>query len=216
MSASQITLNGSSVTLVALPSVKWQGWQPRISDAVAAVASPYTGQTQTQSWPGADMWAGTVTLPPLAQADADLWISFLMELRGMQNAFQLGDPLKATPRGSVAGAPLIDNTVSTGNAAMSQTLGTKGWTPGAAGVLLTGDYVQVGYRLHRVLDDVDADGSGNATLNIWPSLREVPADGAALGTDNCKGLFRLGSNQRQWSADYTRLTRLSFPILEYR
>jgi hypothetical protein len=216
MSASIITLNGNSVTLVATPSTKVRGLELHISDAIATVSSPYTGQTQTQSWPGGDMWSGTVTLPDLAQVDADAWIAFLMELRGMQNAFQIGDRLKATPRGTPAGTPLIDNSANGGNPAMSQALATKGWTASAPNVLLPGDYVQVGYRLHRVLDAVSADSSGKAVLSLWPSLREQPTDSSALITSNCLGLFRLANNQRTWSVDYTRVTRISFPILEYR
>ena len=53
-----------------------------------------------------------------------------------------------------------------------------------------------------------------------------PSSGYATGTpveDNggivlhgAKGLFRLASNERVWSADAGRLTRSSFPIQEYR
>src|ERR1700722_6980418 len=141
MSTSTITVGGNTVTLVSVPTkperrmVEWN-----FSDAVATVSSPFTGQVQAQQWPGADMLAGTMTMPILTQSQADDWISFLMQCRGMLNVFQLGDPLKTVPAGSVAGTPLIDNSVSGGNAAMSQTLGTKGWTASAAGVLLRGDW----------------------------------------------------------------------------
>ena len=211
-----ISLGGLSVTTVSLPSNKLRTLELRISDATATVSSPYTGQTQTQSWPGGDMWSGTVTLPPMAQADADQWIAFLMALRGMQNAFQLGDYLKRTPRGNPLGSPQVDNSQNGGNPAMSQQLGTNNWTPSSTGVLLAGDYIQIGYRLHRVLTDASSDSSGNALLNIWPSLREQPSNMTAVVTSNTVGLWRLASNQRTWSVDYTKLTRLSFPILEYR
>jgi hypothetical protein len=217
VSISTITVGGESVTLVSLPTaperrlVEWN-----FSDAVAAVESTFTGQVQTQEWPGADMLGGTMTMPSLTQPQADDWISFLMQCRGRRNAFLIGDPLKTSPRGSVAGTPLIDNTVTSGNAAMSQTLGIKGFTASAAGVLLRGDWIQFGFRFHRVLDDVDADGSGKATIPIWPSIREVPTDGGAIVTTNPKGLFRLANNQRTWSADVKRLTQLSFQIQEYR
>lgn len=215
MSTSTIALNGNSVTLVATPSISGAASvEFSISDAVAIVSSPYTSQTQAQAWIGADMWSGTVTLPPLSQTQADVWISALMECRGMMNAVQIGDPMKSRPRGNPLGTPTCPSApVDTFG---SPSLHTVGWAPGKVGLLLPGDYLQVGYRLHRVLDIVNSDSSGNATINVWPSLREVPAANAPVILNNPMGLFRLATNKRTWSSDATRLTRLSVPLMEYR
>jgi hypothetical protein len=63
------TFNGASI--IALPiNPGLQSVEFNIVDAVATVVSPFTGQTQTQVWPGADSITGTATLPPLAQAQA--------------------------------------------------------------------------------------------------------------------------------------------------
>jgi hypothetical protein len=211
-----ITLDGNAVSVVTLPhdigsaaSVEFS-----FSDAVAIVSSPFTGQTQAQQWPGADMWTGTVTLPPLTQNQADDWISFLMECRGMANAFQIGDPMKRMPRGAVSGVPVVDGSVTV--VAGGQTLLTRGWTASRFRLLVPGDYLQVGFRLHRVLDVVNSDANGKAAISIWPSLREVPTDGEAIVLNNPVGLFRLAANKRTWSSDYTALTRLSFQVMEYR
>jgi len=59
------------------------------------------------------------------------------------------------------------------------------------GVLLPGDYIQVGVRMYRVTASVSCDGYGNATIPVWPNIRDLPADGANIQTRNCKGLFRL-------------------------
>ena len=212
-----ITLNGATVQTVALPTCA----SPRsvefaFSDAVAIVSSPFTGQTQAQQWPGADSITGTVTMPPLTQTQADAWISFLMQLRGMAYAFQIGDPMKPTPAGTGSGTPQVDMTTTGWNVVGSQTLHTKGWHASSFGLLLPGDYLQIGYRLHRCLDRVNSDSSGKASFQIWPSLRDLPTDGEAINLNNPVGLFRLDSNQRQWSSDYTRLTQLTFKIREYR
>jgi hypothetical protein len=79
------------------------------------------------------------------------------------------------------------------------------------GALLPGDYLQIGYRLHRVLDE-----TGSGPIGIWPSIREPLAGGETIITNNPQGLFRLGTNKRTWSADWIRLTHLSFQIQEYR
>ncbi len=105
---------------------------------------------------------------------------------------------------------------STTQSAASTTLLSCGWTPSANGVLMPGDYIQIGHRLYTVCDTVDADASGNASFEIWPSLREPVITGQQIITTNPQGLFRLAQNKRKWSLDYTHMTALSFPIVEYR
>ncbi len=204
------------VNLVTLPSVPgFESVDFSFTDSVAINASPFTGQTQAQQWPGADMWSGTVNLPQLTQPQADAWLSALMYCRGMANAFLIGDPLKQTPAGVPLGTPVIDMTLGT-NAVGAQLLDTRGWaTGGSSPLLVPGDYVQIGYRLHRVVDILGSFG-GTLRLSIWPSIRDVLTDGETVVTSGCQGLFRLASNKRNWSADFTKMTRLSFPIMEYR
>ncbi|MCU1251537.1 MAG: hypothetical protein JWQ49_4566 [Edaphobacter sp.] len=213
---SLISLNGNTVGVVSLPasagslqSIDWN-----FTTAVATVTSVFTGQVQAQRWPGADALSGTATLPPLTQIQADQWISALMQMQGMSNAFQLGDPMKKSPRGSALGSPTADASVAM--VAGGQVLRTKGWTPSQLNLLLPGDYLQIGFRLHRVLDGVNSDSSGKAAINIFPSLREPPLDGQALALFNPVGLFRLASNKVTWSSGVDHLTRLSFQFQEYR
>ena len=213
-----ITIAGKSIVLVpdmpstpALRDIQWS-----FEDAVGVTRSEFTGQDQSQRWPGADSWSGMANWPPRTQPQADARIAWLMGLRGMAYGFMLGDPLKPTPRGTVAGSPHVDNTQNGGNPAMAQQLGTAGWTASAAGVLRAGDYFQRGYRLNRVVYDVTADASGNALITCWPSLREQPTDGIGLITTNARGLMRRAQNKDGWSADFTQISRLSFPFQEYR
>jgi hypothetical protein len=135
-----------------------------------------------------------------------------MQLQGMSNAFLLGDPLKTTPRGNPQGAPTVDTSITM--PAGGSTLHTFGWVANVSGVLLAGDYIQVGFRLYRVLDTVNVDGSGKAAIAIWPSLREVPS--GAVTTSNTQGLFRLATNDQSWDFDYTKLSNITMDIQEYR
>lgn len=213
MSFTTITVAGNPVTLVAMPSSPGaRSVEFDVQDGTATVVSPFTGQTQAQRWPGADSLSGMFTLPPMVRADAANWIAFLMQLRGMAFAFQMGDPLNSTPLGVPSGSPVV----AAGNVAMSDTLATSGWTSGTAGLLLPGDWIQIGYRMHKVLDNVTSDVSGNATFQIWPTLREIPTAGVAVISTNPQGLFRLASNSRKLSFDITRLTHMSFPFVEFR
>jgi hypothetical protein len=217
MPISVITVGAQTVNVVTLPTVPgMRSVEFKWHNSVAVSPRSFTGQMQRQAWPGADMWSGTFTLPPLTQAQADVWEAALLQCRGVQNAFQLGDPRKKIPRGTPTGSPAVDNSQNGGNQAMSQALGTKGWTPATSGLLLAGDYIMAGFRMYRVLDDVASDGLGKALIPIAPSLREQPTDNWSIATSNCVALLCLAENDLSSSGDYTRLSKLSFQFMEYR
>lgn len=218
MSQSQITIGTQTITLVALPEHPgFSDVQLTVSDTVGRTLSLFTGQTKRFAWPGADQWSGTVTLPPLTRIQSAQWTSFLMQLRGMTNAFMLANPLAMTPQGSPQGTPVANTAGATGNnAAMTTTLFTRGWKPNTFRLLLPGDNIQVGFRLHQVLDQVNSDASGDASINIFPSLREVPVDGSPIIMKNPAGLFRLAKNDRNWQISNAFITTMSFPVTEYR
>jgi hypothetical protein len=157
--------------------------------AVGISTSPFTYSSQRQTFSG-QYWELAVTLPNMARAEAEEWISFLLKLNGPQGNFLMGDPLGITPRGIATGTPQVNGANQTG-----QELITDGWTINKTGILKAGDYFQIGSRLHKNLQDVNSDGSGNATLDIWPALRESPADNTTIITSSAKGLFRLSSTR---------------------
>ena len=184
-----------------------------MSDNVATVVNPFTQQTQTQTWAGGDLWMATVTLPPMNRATAAPWLAFLAALRGSQNVFQLGYGVGTSPLGTPLGTPVV----STAAAAMATSISTSGWTASSTGLLLSGDLIQIGYRLHMVVDDtVNSDPSGAATINIWPSVREAISVNASIITSNPVGLFRLADNKRTVNYSPAQLTTLSFHAIEVR
>jgi hypothetical protein len=212
-----ITIGSNSYNLCAIPSsVRFAEIELGMSDAVAQVESPFTLIQQVQPWPGADRWDATVTLPPLSRAQAWAWEGFLAELQGRANVFQLGDPRAVDgPLGGAAGTPLVSTSGSANLPATTQ-LVTRGWTASTSRLLLRGDEFQIGYRLHRVCEQVNSDSSGDATLTIWPSLRETPADATPLVLNAPQGLFRLAANRRVIHSSPTRLTSISFQCVEVR
>lgn len=153
--------------------------------AVSVSRSPFTFNTQVQAHQG-QMWGAQVTLPQMSRSSAEAWHAFLLSLNGPFGTFTLYDPLARTPQGAASGAPLVNGASQTG-----QTLITDGWNPSVTGILKAGDYIQLGQSLYKVLKDVDSDGSGNATLDIFPRLRTPPGDNTLILTDTCKGIFRL-------------------------
>ncbi len=209
-----ITLGSNTYNLVTLPTSSAPAqMELGMTDSVAVVQSPYVpSQMQTQQWPGADAWDATITLPPLTAAQAADWEGFLAELRGPLNVFQIGDPRRTHPLGVATGTP----TVAAGATLNGLTLPTTGWTVSVTGILLRGDMIQVGYRLYRVCETVNSDSSGNATLAVWPSLREVPAASAAVTLTNPVGAFRLAAGRRASQFSPYRLTTMSFKATEVR
>lgn len=139
----------------------------------------------------------------MPDALARQWVAFLLETR-QSNVFLFGDPLASLPLGTGAGTPVVSGANQTG-----YTLSTSGWS--GANALLPGDWLQIGNRLYRNLDTVS---TSTATLNIWPQLRESPADGTPIITTNTQGLFRLASNQSKWSQTEMRVYGLTFLIRE--
>jgi hypothetical protein len=210
-----ITVGSNSYNLATLPTSPGAAdMSLGMNDAVATVQSPYVpAQMQAQAWPGADAWDATVNMPPLTNDQAAEWEGFLASLRGMLNVFQIGDPRRQMPRGNAQGsAPVLAGT----NNAMATTITTGGWKLNTFRVLLRGDLFQIGYHLYRVCEQVDADASGNATILIWPSLRESPAAGSPLIISNPLGLWRLADNRREVQFSPMRLTTMSFKLAEVR
>lgn len=179
------------------------------SVVVSTSQSPFTLSTQVQEFSG-QKWFAEISLPYMTREDAEQYTTFLLKLNGKKGTFLLGDSASPTPRGSAAGDPVVDGAGQTG-----QTLLTTGWDNSETGVLLAGDYIQIGQRLYKVLSDANSNGSGDAELDIWPRLRESPGDGAAIVTANCVGLFRLQSNDYDlFSVGPDRLYALSFSAEE--
>jgi len=197
--------------IVAPPSYPaWKQVEYSVEDVIGEAESPFTLQAQQQDW-GADRWSLNIALPPMSQADAAAWTSWLMEMRGKLNVFQMGDPLKASPAGAAQGTPVSQGA----NLAGARSILTRGWQPSTQAQLLVADYLQAGYRLHQVISaNVDSDANGFATINIWPSLREPTADGDPIILSNPTGLFRLAENKRGWSVAVTKMFGIQVQIKE--
>lgn len=184
----------------------------RAVNAVVYSRSPFTFAGQAFAYPG-QMWQADVTLPPMKRADAEQWVAWLISLRGQLGTFLLGDPLGATARGTPTGTPLVKGAGQTGG-----TLEIDGATSSVTNWLRAGDYIQLGSgssaRLHKVLQNVNSDASGNVSLDIWPHIRTAPADNAAVTVSSAKGLFRLATNEQDWSIDAASIYGVTFSAME--
>lgn len=187
----------------------------RARNAVGLSRSPFTFKEQVFSH-GGQMLEAEINLPPMTRAEGEQWVSFLIKLKGMQGTFLLGDPAAATPRGSAASTP--GTPVVSGAGQIGDDLTVSGLPADVDGYLLAGDYIQLGTSgsatLHKVLNDVDTNASGVGLIDLYPSIRTAPADAAAVVVSNAKGVFRLATNETNWSINEVTHYGLSFAAVE--
>ena len=184
----------------------------RAVNQTAITMSPFTYKQQIYNHSG-QRWEAECQIPPLKRDDAEGWIAFLLSLRGQGGTFLLGDPLGATARGTLGGTPVVN-----GAAQIGASLNIDGCTVSVTNWLKAGDYIQLGSAststLHKILQNVNTDAGGLATLDIWPSIRVAPADGATVITSNTVGLFRLNSGQQDWSINNISSYGITFAAVE--
>lgn len=186
----------------------------RAINAVAYSRSPFTFAGQAHEYAG-KMWQADVTLPPMARADAERWVAWLVSLKGQLGTFYLGDPLATTPLGSGRDSDtvLVNGAVSSGN-----TIAIDSAPLSTTDFLKAGDYMQIGSgtsrQLFKVLNDVDTDGTGAATVDVWPNVRTSIADNASVTLESTQGVFRLASNETSWSVNQASLYGITFGAVE--
>ena len=172
--------------------------------AVGMNSSPFTGEQQVYRWPN-QSWSAQVTLPPMRdQSLIGPWIAFFLSLNGTEGTFYLGDSVRKTPVGTIAGTV----TVNTGAVANSTTLPITGGT----GAFAVGDWLQIGTgstsRLHRVIK-VNA-----GSVDVFPRLRAAHASGTAITYTNPVGVFRLTARV-PWAFDERKIAGgVSFAVME--
>jgi hypothetical protein len=187
---------------LSLPAVKsFKGLNIRPLNVVGVTTAPYSRVSQVQDF-GGDEWQAEFTLPLMTQEDADAWASFLNKLRGPFGTFLANSPKRYYARGAVRLAPLsleVDGAGQTG-----QSLDVRSAEPDTPLLLRRGDNLQLGTgastRLYSVLDDVDLV-DGMASINIWPNLRQSPADGAPVIVENPLGIWRLVTTAPEFFQD---------------
>lgn len=181
-------------------TIGFESIELRAVNATITSQSPFSYKQQVISHTG-QRWEASVSIPSVLRDLAEPWAAFLTALKGQTGTFLLGDPLSATPRGTVSSCTL---TGTAGDESVAVTM---------TGSLLAGDYIQLGSgttaRLHKVL--VDQTGSG--TLEIWPALRSTYTS-ATVTTTDAKGVFRLNQNMSSWQISNANSYGIAFEAVE--
>jgi hypothetical protein len=198
---------------LTLPSVSEpNGITIRARSAVGISVSPFTFGQQLFVHPG-DIWEADISLPPMLRPQAETWLGFLLALNGREGTFLMGEALNRTARGTWAAAsPFVNGA----HAAMAKTVAIDNLAASATGK--SGDWLQFGSagtsRLHKLVQDFTANGSGQATIEIWPRLREGLADNAAVTVASPRGVWRLSENVTGWTIGIAQIYGLQFSAVE--
>lgn len=150
--------------------------------------SPFSYAQQVHDF-GGGRWEAEVTIPPLAQSDAQLFQAFLIGLEGRKGTFTMSHPIASTT---------LSRTVS----------GTKGDTDVTfSGSVTAGTYFSVANKMYIATE------TGTSNVNIQPPLRAT-ASSSSVDFTNPNGTWRLSSNEVGWATDYNRVTPFTFACVE--
>jgi hypothetical protein len=182
-------------------SIKW------VETTISGLTqNPYTLQQQVFEYDGSG-WAIEVGFEVMTREEFAPWSAFLSKLRGQVGTFYYGDRLQKNILGAGGGTPQVD-----GGSQTEYTLLTKLW-PNSTLVLKAGDIFSINNRLYKSLTDVTSNGSGAATIEVWPRLK-AHANNTALVLAEPKGIFRMQSTRVETLADRTQLYKISFAAIE--
>jgi hypothetical protein len=166
--------------------------------ATSVNESPFTYHRQRYHHPG-ERWEVTATIPALARADAETLVAWLLAVG--RGTIWLRDTSYPGRRGAVTGTL----TVGSGAAANSATLPIAG----ATGSFATGDLLQIGGTLHKVIH-VDSATS----VQVFPRLRAAHASGTVIEYLAPRGLFHLADPATSWEVDTGRNYGLSVAFID--
>jgi hypothetical protein len=186
-----------------IPDHSFRSMTMRMKRVVGVSESPFTLEQQVYEHQGA-RWEAEITLPPMNLDEARAWEAFFISLRGRKGTFLMGNPLH---NAFVTGVALSGTAP-----ARSTSISVTG---GAGQTINAGEYFQIGTGLdshiHQVVETITLDGSD--VLTIEPPLR-TSYNNDSLNFTQPKGVWRLSSNDVEWSIDSASIYGFTFACQE--
>lgn len=190
------------------PDVKPNDENLRLISSNQSYESVLTGDKKTAELSG-DKWAATLQFSNRHGSEAAKLRAWLFSLGGSRTRFKYS-PESISKLGTASGAGVVNGADQTGSV-----LVTSGWDVSQANLFLAGDYFEVNGELKIVTADASSDGTGAATLNFAPKLRNSPPDGSSIITDKPSATFRLeNDDQAQFQIQGPLIYNASFSLLE--
>jgi|TARA_R110001606_G_scaffold366749_1_gene522013 hypothetical protein len=197
------------LTLPTATGVTTQNWGLR--KTVAITQSPFTAQQQVYQHEG-EQWKATFSLPPMKKDKAAIWLSFLLQLRGIRGTFKIGDQDRKNIQGVATGTILVNGASQVGNS-----IDLDGFANSTNNVFKAGDYIQINSYLYMIVENANSNGSGQSNVKIEPSLRsgiETINDNTTVLYTNTTTIMRLDTNFTSWNTDRVSKYGISFSCSE--
>lgn len=140
--------------------------------------SPWTGKRKVTGLPGGEMWFGTASVEDIStESEERQWRAFLMQLRGVQNTFNL----RVGCQQHAGSKPRVNSGANKG-----YTLPIDGMQASST-ILLAGQHMTVplpnGHNRLVVLNaDLITNSLGQATAQFEPALNQIPTENAVVET----------------------------------
>lgn len=155
------------------------------------------------------LWRYSFNLPPMEEANGQIWASRLSQLSSLENTFKATPPNYDGPATGYSGsAPVVKGGSQTGKSLLCDGVSLS------TDVLKEGDYFQVGSELKIATADASSDGNGDITINFEPKLRTSPADNATLDIQTPQATFRLMEPTADWALRLPMLFEIKVEAIE--
>ena len=160
---------------------------------------------------GAQKWRLNCTFPSTLSRDQFMpMYAFLVSQAGKFGTFLFTPPDLATARGSPSGSPLVQGGSQTG---VSVT--TDQW-PNNTDIFKAGDVIKfAGHnKVYMLTEDATSNGSGVATLVIYPPLMESPANNEAISYADVPFTVQVISDTSEYAVRGPLLYSFNIEMLE--
>ena len=153
---------------------------------------------QSMNGGNTDRWRGMWVTPILTPAQIRKLAAWKTAMTLHKGSFHAYDADYKGPS-SVGGTPRIRGASQMGNA-----LVTDGWPPNQSAAMYAGGYIQIVDQYYRLLEDVQTNSSGIATISVWPACRKAHNDNSLIVFNNPVMVAQLADITNKISTDHTK------------
>lgn len=163
------------------------------------------------------LWSGTLTFPPMTQAEFRPIQAFIALAQGRLNEFDIVIPTISESQATLAGSLVasVDGDSSGANNAGDTSININ-TNLASSNALKAGDVVrfQNHTKVYMVTTDVNTDANGNAIMNIQPALVEAVSNAETITTNNVPFRMHLTNDVQEFEYGTNQLVNYEIDVRE--
>ena len=161
---------------------------------------------------GGQRWQLEVEFPPMTRSEFAPIYAFAIKQKGQFETFTYVPPVVSTSQGDTTESPVVDGALTVG--ASSATI--DGLTASESGIIKAGDFFKFSghSKVYMATADMDADGTGHATLNFAPDLLNAVANDETITFAAVPFTVAFTQTLTQFNTDTTALYGFSMSLIE--